>query len=440
MATTGLDHGLSPHPNMSSSIQSLGGSPSGRGTTSQVAKVYRHASSLFLTRRLPEALDSVMTVITPPAGFNAVNGDYQDATLVASASKNSRIKVWSLYLTLIDAIVNLPAEDGKTRFGNQQWREMVAKTRDGRIWEEVVKFGYGGHEGDVDPEVVINLATLLLAHAPSQTFNQQQIENYLSVSANPNLDFSNMVDSEGNMTVDSSRLYRVNQNGGTNTPRDLNSRIKILELYTLHVLPRNEEWDYAKEFIKLSEVLDEERRETFLQTLQALQDDKNKEAEVQREQEAQLQREKKEALARKAAEEARAAKQAQAEAAAQEPKKKNLNETDYGIDSAKPRSGSRHSKSRPATGPARTGRPAPRSKSIIKQASHIVAALQSFVTSATQSTLGNRTALIRFLLILLTLIVSLGQRNVRTKLSSALGSGWEKLKGTIGMGVKVSYI
>ena len=59
---------------------------------------------------------------------------------------------------------------------------------------------------------------------------------------------------------------------GAGTPRDLKSRLKILEIYTLHVLPRNEEWNYARAVINMSETLDEERKEAFLQTLQVLRD------------------------------------------------------------------------------------------------------------------------------------------------------------------------
>ena len=64
------------------------------------------------------------------------------------------------------------------------------------------------------------------------------------------------------------------QNTGTDTPRDLEKRIKLLELYTLHVLPRNEEWDYAREFITMSEMLDEERKEAFLLALHSLKEEK----------------------------------------------------------------------------------------------------------------------------------------------------------------------
>ena len=69
-------------------------------------------------------------------------------------------------------------------------------------------------------------------------------------------------------------MQRRKSHTGTDTPRDLNTRIKLLELYTLHVLPRNDEWDYAREFISMSEVLDDERKEAFLLALHSLKEEK----------------------------------------------------------------------------------------------------------------------------------------------------------------------
>lgn len=40
----------------------------------------------------------------------------------------------------------------------------MSKVRDGDVWEEVVKNGYGGVEGDVDSDVVINLYFSLPSH------------------------------------------------------------------------------------------------------------------------------------------------------------------------------------------------------------------------------------------------------------------------------------
>lgn len=60
-------------------------------------------------------------------------------------------------MTILNAIVELEPEEGKEAFGNQEWRTLCNKIRDGEIWEEVVKNGYHGVEGDVDADVVINL-------------------------------------------------------------------------------------------------------------------------------------------------------------------------------------------------------------------------------------------------------------------------------------------
>lgn len=60
-------------------------------------------------------------------------------------------------MTILNAIVELDPEEGKQAFGAKEWRGLCAKVRDGEVWEEVVRDGYGGVEGDVDSDVVINL-------------------------------------------------------------------------------------------------------------------------------------------------------------------------------------------------------------------------------------------------------------------------------------------
>jgi hypothetical protein len=142
---------------LSSSIPSLSTS---RHQSSQIAKTYRQAANLFLTRRLPEALSTIEPVITPQP-VEAQNGDHGAATSqvapIATASRGSRIKVWSFYLTFLNAVVELGPEEGKHAFGSTRWKTLVNKARDGTVWEEVVRDGYGGAEGNVDAEVVVNL-------------------------------------------------------------------------------------------------------------------------------------------------------------------------------------------------------------------------------------------------------------------------------------------
>ena len=76
---------------------------------------------------------------------------------IAGASHNSRVKVWSLYITLLNAILELGQDEGRKTFGSQEWDGIVKKAQDGSIWTEVVDVGYGGIDGQVDPDVVVNL-------------------------------------------------------------------------------------------------------------------------------------------------------------------------------------------------------------------------------------------------------------------------------------------
>ncbi|KAI9877125.1 MAG: hypothetical protein M1830_004720 [Pleopsidium flavum] len=442
---------------LSSSITSL---TSSRNGAPHLSKTYRQASTLFLTRRLSEALAIIEPVITVDPHSEPANGDSEtpELALVASASRSTRIKIWNLYLTILNAIIELGPEEGKNAIGSKEWRSLVSKVRDGAVWEDVVRHGYGGVEGDVDADVVINLATLLLAQSPSQTLNQQRLESYLSASSHPNLDISSRL-----LPSDSSEIIprRPSTNGhGTDTPRDLHSRIKILELYTLHVLPRNGEWEYARDFIGMSEILDEERREVFLQTLQGLWEEKNRDGE----REAQIQRERDEELAKHRIEaERRRAEEAQEEEDNSQKQKEGKlhkrasSEVDYGIESSNPNDSPRtrptkdSSKSTKSTQSSRaqfpptphSPRPAKRStgsSSIYNRARHIMAALQRLVQSVAQSVSANPMVLLRTVLFLMGLILAFSRRDVRDRIRRITGAGWDKMRGTVGMGVKVSYI
>lgn len=141
---------------LSASISSLSSSvTAARHSSSYVSKTYRQASTLFLTRRLPEALSTIQPLITPPSPEDT-NGIAEPAP-VARASRTTRVKTWSLYLTILNAVLELDPAEGKDTFGSQEWRALCSKVREGDVWEEVVRNGYHGIEGNVDSEVVINL-------------------------------------------------------------------------------------------------------------------------------------------------------------------------------------------------------------------------------------------------------------------------------------------
>ncbi|KAF4976200.1 hypothetical protein FZEAL_7092 [Fusarium zealandicum] len=438
-ASAGLSHNI-----LSASISSLSSSTASRHP-SQISKTYRQASTLFLTRRLPEALTTLLPLITPPEPV-----DDNEPAPVARASRTSRVKVWSLYLTILNGIIELEPEEGKDAFGNQEWRALCTKVRDGEIWEEVIKYGYHGVEGDVDSDVVINLATLLLAHARDQTLNQRRLEAYLAASNTPDLDIAGRIAESPSSRMSNRYRSPIKGTSGANTPRDLNARVKILELYTLHVLLRNNEWDYAREFISVSSILDDERREAFLQALQSLHEEQQEqerlEKEARQQQEDELRKEIDEAKRLRDENEERERKRIEEERANREG-----SEVDYGIDETPSSNGSsraRHSKAQSAGSSKQSkpssarpnGKAVSRAPTLTSRASMIITHLQSVIQNLGSSLNANPMLFFKFLAFIMGFVLMFGHSGLRERVKRILGASWNKVKATAGMGVKVSYI
>ncbi|KAK4252317.1 hypothetical protein C7999DRAFT_10112 [Corynascus novoguineensis] len=487
---------LSQARGLSTSISSLSSSASGRsGTASHISKTYRQASTLFLTRRLPEALSTVLPLVSPPQS-DGQDGSTEPAPVIR-ASRSSRIKVWSLYLTVLNAIAELDSDDGKDAFGAREWRALCYKVRSGEIWEEVVRNGYHGVEGDVDAEVAINLATLLLAHAKNQTLNQKRLENYLAAARTPNLEISADHFSQSprrhhqhRSPSKSHSRHRGPGPSGADTPRDLEARVKILELYTLHVLPRNGEWEYAREFIGVSPVLDDERREAFLQALDTLREEQaeaeRRAAEERAKREEAIRRDVEEARRLRAENEARERRRLEEERAKREEvekekekekererereRERNKNkatEGDFGLEdeSLSPAVSSTSStpsalkKSRPSPGSrssagsaARRGGPLPRrgvagsggsavaSPTLMSRATRVLGNLRVLVDEIATAFQTNPYVLMRMLAFVIGLLLLLSRKRVRERMARIIGVSWNKVKATVGMGTKVSYI
>lgn len=287
--------------------------------------------------------------------------------------------------------------------------------------------------------------TLLLNHSPSQTVNQQRLETYLSAYGQPNLDIEEHLNSPNG-----TQRHHIRPNGGTDTPKDLAARVRLIELFTLHVLPRNEEWEYATEFVNLSEVLDEERKELFLQTLDGLKEEKEqgklRAAALQREKDAELERQIQD-TERQKAEEA---------AAAERPQPKNHrrsgSEMDYGIEKGHP-NGSPKNKKVEKSGSSKAGSSraagSPNSKNLkkpekpetrAKQSQALATMLRNLVQHLGNSISKNPLWFIRSLLFLLGIVFALNRPNIRERIKRIAGDGWQKVRGTVGMGMKVSYI
>ena len=138
---------------------SLGSLTSPRQTKSGLSNAYKQGSKFYVTRRFPEALSTIKPLVEIPKTESYGREDtFESAQApIARADRKWRIKIWSFYLTLLNDIADLGREEGEATFGKAEWRSIATKLEDGSIWQEVVDSGYGGHEAQVDGDVVINL-------------------------------------------------------------------------------------------------------------------------------------------------------------------------------------------------------------------------------------------------------------------------------------------
>jgi hypothetical protein len=231
------------------------------------------------------------------------------------------------------------------------------------------------------------------------------------------------------------------QNTGTDTPRDLNTRLKLLELYTLHVLPRNDEWDYSREFISMSEVLDDERKEAFLLALHSLKEEKE-DAEQREEKLRQQQQEQMEQRRRET--ESRRLEQSRAEDERRKREEENRRQP-RGSDEVFRKSPPQvHRPPTSTSSSSRASKPVKRAisppPSLYYRLSSMLSDMQLLVTTTAQSLTANPMAIFRTLLFLLAFALAFGKRDIRERVLRLLRTAWEKVRRTVGMGVKVSYI
>ncbi|EKV16032.1 Peroxin 26 [Penicillium digitatum] len=415
--------------------------------TKLCSKIYKKASQLYLTRRLPEAFENLQPIIIPSAPEDQhTNGDNSTPVApIATAAGTWRIKMWNLYITLLSAIVDLGAEEGKRQFGQKEWKAIASQVREGTIWETVVEVGYQGHEGSVDAEVVYNLATLLLTHSSSQSLNQRRLETYLSSYRQPNLDLTDRLEDAS----DDYEQRPMRTTSEADTPKHLTARVKIVELFTLHVLPRNDEWAYATEFITLSEVLDDERKDLFLQTLGGIKEEKERGEtradELQQAKDAERERQRDDER-REAEEAATAAARLQANE-----HKRNTSEVDYGIEkngfNGSPKGkGARQSTDKLPNGKSQTSlssgsRNVKKQDKVEPRSTRAVATgLRGIIRHIIRTVSGNPMSIVRTLLFMIGILMVISRQGVRDRIRRVTGGAWQKVKATAGMGVKVSYI
>ena len=243
--------------------------------------------------------------------------------------------------------------------------------------------------------------------------------------------------------------------------RELETRIRIIEIYALHVLPRNGEWDFARDFIGMSELLDEERKDAFLQTLKELQEEEVEAQDVY--EDAIPQQAEADVEAVPSSDITRTDSNVTIKPDSPVMHRPASSENDYGIDDAQPApkrptlmpvspKPAHESAAKPVREPSGTLQPrasrSPLSKSsksvsqpnVLKRSMAVFTTLQKLISNMTLHMSQNPMMLLRFVVFLMGLIIAFSRRDIRNRLSRLTGAGWDKIRKTVGMGVQVSYI
>ena len=299
---------------------------------------------------------------------------------------------------------------------------------------------------------------MLLSQSLNQRKNQQRLETYLSTPDIAKSDIDIHLDELGN----SSALLKgkPDQAIGTNTPRDLETRIQILEIFVLHVLPQNGEWEYAKECVRLSEVLDADRKEDFLQTICELQEE---EPGGQDQHEEAVPQQDSLPKATWSSNIERIDSNITIKPDPPNTHRRISSENDYGIEDTQTAPKTPPLKAippKPANDPvpkavrkpsgtlqSRPSRPPPSKpprdvphSTILKRSMAVISTIHKLLSNMTSHLSQNPAVLLRFVLFLMAIIAAFSRRDLRERLRRITGSGWEKVRNTVGMGVKVSYI
>jgi hypothetical protein len=252
------------------------------------------------------------------------------------------------------------------------------------------------------------------------------------------------------------RPRRASATPGTNTPRDLQTSLKLLELYTLHVLPRNGEWEYARDFIMMSEVLDDERKDAFLQALHGLREEQalaaERDAEAEADQARRLEAERAEEERARRDERLRAEEEAAAARRRQQQQRKveakdglgqHRRRASLGRPDGAPGSAAAAAAARARQTPKESLSRAPpegAAAGVLAGAGALLAQVRRAVLLGAQSLGANPVLLLRTVLFVLAFALAFGRREMRVRVRRMVARAWASARRTVGMGAKVSYI
>jgi hypothetical protein len=206
--------------------------------------IYKLSSQYFLTKHFPEANQAIQP-------------------LLRSTDRKWQQKAWGLYLIILDNGLKFTPEEGRKVWGRQGWEREVLRIKQARIWDELLDAVHGVKSA-IDAEVIMAMyfpspdleadyfiRIQISLHHGDTKIAQLKVEEWLA-AVPPPYPYQSSAVIDGLVNDESNGVKQKDYYG------------KVLELYCLALLPRNEEWDFANTFIEMNEYLSDARKKVSI--------------------------------------------------------------------------------------------------------------------------------------------------------------------------------
>ncbi|ODQ53619.1 hypothetical protein SAICODRAFT_24849 [Saitoella complicata NRRL Y-17804] len=367
---------MSPHAEsgdvLASSVSNLTG---GRLPSPSIR--FKSTTQLFLARKFPQALQKAQT-------------------LLDSSESAWKLKAWGLWIAILNAGADMNEDAGVEMWGKAEWERVKRLVREDGVWEEACQV-FECEEIELSVDVVATLTLSSIRHASNLQPLQTRLE-HLIASAPSSAELTEQVRTE---------------------------HTKLLELYTLHLLPKLGEWEYAKEFVEGNTVLVDAEKDMWTSTLESLQEGERERAEAA------------EREAREEAEEAAEASKATKSSSSSPSSKSRKKST-----SRKPVVAEMNGSTTPTKDPSSNAEdpiapPYAASAAALPSSSSLsrFTKFSSFLFSVTSK----YRSILRLLFMVIAIVEVVRRERVRERVKRGWGVVWEKVWQTVGMASKLTY-
>nr|CAG8617368.1 3481_t:CDS:2 [Entrophospora candida] len=218
-------------------------------------KLYKKATEAFLLRDYDiayslstEAIVSLNKLLT----FTSTNTNNDSTITIATAANNNqgnnalKKRIWCLYVNLIASLLSEKSPVNTNDLYLIRFLKLPSEIVAEEIWNKVIVEGFDNEEGQVPGEIVISCVILCL-NKQIPKIARMIIEQWL-------------ISIPDTLTQKPIQMPINETTENHNAVEDLKNYEQIIEIYILNVLPKLNDWDYAKSFLNDNDIINKDRK------------------------------------------------------------------------------------------------------------------------------------------------------------------------------------